>query len=292
MKKSNVADNSDEFFRLVQKSLSWKYLGGSHNLPLCHRTSDWRVLPYLVIVCTVEGEYQSEIEGVGLQRIFKDEVLLVPGKVRHTVAMPKQGVVHHAHIRFTVFDSVDILQFFTVPFVLRGKAAREITRTTCKFHEAMSQQVVSYNSIRKAIHAQQLSSQLLEQIVNVSEAKESMGNLADTPRLEPVFRYVEENMAHPIRRENLAKLAFLSETHFHYVFKNLMGMSPMAYVKSVRMRKAQLLLMQTQLRIEEVGTSVGYPDIFHFSKVFKEAAGTSPNNYRKSLLRWFEEGHV
>ena len=65
-----------------------------------------------------------------------------------------------------------------------------------------------------------------------------------------------------------------------------MRVPPMAHVKSVRMKKAQALLGQKQLGIAEIGAAVGLPDIFHFSKAFKQTFGVSPSQYRRDLVRW------
>lgn len=292
MEGNNKSSMECEVFSLVRHSLSWEYYGGSHDYPLLHSTSNWRLLPFLVLVCTVEGEYECEIEGLGLQRILRGEVLLVPAGIKHTVAMPRQGIVHHAHIRFSIFNSMDVLQFFEVPWVIKGIPAKEIARTTAELHKVMSKQPGPM-VINHVIGAQFLGISLLNRIVSASKPRGiDLSHLVDIQRIEPVFRYIEKNLSRPVNRAELAKLVFLSETHFHQVFTKAMKVSPMTYVRNVKMRKAQQLLTQSNLRIAEVGERIGYPDIFHFSKVFKKAVGTSPLNYRKSLLRWLAEGHA
>jgi transcriptional regulator GlxA family with amidase domain len=105
-----------------------------------------------------------------------------------------------------------------------------------------------------------------------------------------VLTFIEENIDKTKSRGDLADIANLSETRFHYVFKNTMGISPMAHVRLLRMKKAQMLLMQTEMNVNDVGEKVGYSDIFHFSKVFKQAFGISPLQYRKSLQQWIAGG--
>jgi AraC-like DNA-binding protein len=276
------------FLRLVQQSLSWEYLGGVHSGNCCHPMTDWRLLPFLVVVCPMKGEYQSNIKQRGLVKISPGNVLLVPAGITHTVGMPRPGVVHYAHIRYTIFNSMDILQFFEVPWVVEGKVGREIARITGDLHVAMEEHSAGELAVAQAVCRYELSSRLLGLIVSASKPRPVGTPLfLDIPRIEPVFRYVEENISQPITRGELAKRAFLSETRFHYVFKNIMGLSPMAYVKSVRMHKAQTLLSQSRLSITQVGEKVGYPDIFHFSKIFKKTFGVSPLNYREKLQQWF-----
>ena len=110
------------------------------------------------------------------------------------------------------------------------------------------------------------------------------------PRLELPLRYMEENMSKGIGRHELAKLVSLSDTRFHYVFKNATGLAPLAYLKHVRLKKAQALLFQTDMQVSEIGAHVGYPDIFHFSKIFKGMFHISPLEYRRESRMWLMEG--
>ncbi|WP_374992061.1 helix-turn-helix domain-containing protein [Paenibacillus sp. LHD-38] len=58
-------------------------------------------------------------------------------------------------------------------------------------------------------------------------------------------------------------------------------MSPMKFVQQLRMNEAALLMKQTDYKLAEIAQSVGYPDLFSFSKAFKKQLGVSPNTYRK-----------
>lgn len=66
-----------------------------------------------------------------------------------------------------------------------------------------------------------------------------------------------ENLASNFRREDLAKWAYLSEPWFHVVFKQATGTAPMEYVRQMRVREAQSLLLRTDLSIQDVGREEG-----------------------------------
>jgi AraC-like DNA-binding protein len=53
----------------------------------------------------------------------------------------------------------------------------------------------------------------------------------------------------------------------------------MHYLLKLRMERAKLLL-QEQLTIEQVASSVGFTDALYFSKQFKKWSGSSPSEYR------------
>lgn len=276
--------------RLFQNSLSWEYFGGSRFQVVRHPESSWRVFPYMVIVCPVEGVYHSRIEGVGRFEIHAGETLLVPREVPHTVAMPNEGVLHHAHILFTVINSTDVMRFYNVPPLVKGETAIEIGNVTRDLHEAMDEACPLGQIVSRAIRQQQLSTRLLDLIASVSESRhDASERFMSFCRVEPALKYMEEHLALPIYRRKLAQTVSLSETRFHYVFKAATGVAPMVYLKNVRMRRAQILLAQTDLGVADIGERVGYPDLFHFSKTFRHEFNMSPSRYRGEMRQWVRQ---
>lgn len=61
--------------------------------------------------------------------------------------------------------------------------------------------------------------------------------------------------------------------------KALTDMNINDFIKSVRLKKAAVLLMEDELSIAEVASEVGYNNPKYFSKIFKEYFGKSPSNY-------------
>lgn len=285
MSKSLVEGSAVSFLR---ESLSWRYYSGSHFLDVKHPESGWRLLPFLVVVCPTEGRYFSAIEKVGRIVIEAGEVLLVPAGIRHTVAMPEGGVLHDASIQFTFFGSIDALSFFEVPYHVGGKQAGAIAEAAKDLHIACrTPGRKQMQPVRLAIWQNELGGRLLSLIASVSELnQERFSRVGDMTRLEPALRYLESHLSEPVRCRELAKMTSLSETRFQHVFKEAMGLSPMRYMRNIRIRKAQELLCQSDMQIAEAGAAAGYPDIFHFSKVFKTACGISPSVYRKEARLW------
>lgn len=77
----------------------------------------------------------------------------------------------------------------------------------------------------------------------------------------------------------LAREAGVSASHLSAEFTRHVGTPPMAYVRDLRLSQAASLLRNRRLRVGEAAAEVGYRDIFHFSKAFKQAYGHSPSAY-------------
>ncbi len=71
-----------------------------------------------------------------------------------------------------------------------------------------------------------------------------------------------------------------SMSYLTKIFTRQMEMPPTKYIREYRINLAKQLLRNQSLSISEVGELVGYPDQFHFSKIFKQVTGKSPSEYR------------
>ena len=78
-----------------------------------------------------------------------------------------------------------------------------------------------------------------------------------------------------------AAAAGLSPHHFGRVFRARMGRPPMQYLQALRVNQARSLLLNTDLRVNEVAREVGFTDPLHFSRVFRRLTGRSPRQTRQ-----------
>lgn len=128
------------------------------------------------------------------------------------------------------------------------------------------------------------SAALLWRLFAVAEANLAGARTrADTAAaaVERVQRHVRERLGTPIGLRDLARIAGLSPFHFARVFRHRTGFTPAAYVRTVRIGKAQELLRRGELNVKQVGQEVGYPAVQHFSAVFKQATGLSPRAFAR-----------
>jgi AraC-like DNA-binding protein len=82
--------------------------------------------------------------------------------------------------------------------------------------------------------------------------------------------------------EQLAREAGLSRAAFARQFNTLIGEPPHTYLTRWRMGIAAQLLEETDLRLAEIASRVGYQSEFSFSRAFKSVRGVSPTHYRRN----------
>ena len=122
---------------------------------------------------------------------------------------------------------------------------------------------------------------LLDRLL-LSLAKRLDGDHSPKGALNKSITFINENYSKNIYIPDLAKLENLSLSRFNTVFRQVTGISPSDYIKQLRLNAACELLLSTDLPINAVGESVGYPNQCFFSKMFKKNIGVTPTEYRQN----------
>lgn len=73
----------------------------------------------------------------------------------------------------------------------------------------------------------------------------------------------------------------LERTYFSNLFKKEIGISPKKYLLKYRMEQAADLIQNCGYTVSVTALSVGYNDVYTFSKMFKRYYGVSPLEFRK-----------
>lgn len=99
-------------------------------------------------------------------------------------------------------------------------------------------------------------------------------------RIGKVIDFLENNYQHDIYIETLSEKAFMSARNFMRIFHGAVGMSPINYLKQVRLQKARALLRESNRQVDEIASACGFNDSNYFIKCFRSAYGTTPNKFR------------
>ena len=87
---------------------------------------------------------------------------------------------------------------------------------------------------------------------------------------------IEAEYSSGITASVLADRLHLNRSYFSVIFKNITGISPHKYLTDYRMRRAEELLKVHGHSVTVTANSVGYPDVFSFSRAYKRHFGHSP----------------
>jgi AraC-like DNA-binding protein len=93
--------------------------------------------------------------------------------------------------------------------------------------------------------------------------------------------FIHAYYSEKITVEDVAKYVRLHRTYLSKIFKKEVGMPPSHYLIKMRLDRGKQLLLDSPLSVTEIALSVGYPDIYSFTRAFTRCFGVSPNGIRK-----------
>ena len=100
-------------------------------------------------------------------------------------------------------------------------------------------------------------------------------------RMQKFLQYISEHYGEDISLDRLAGSATVSKSECLRCFRASMQTTPYKYLTEYRLSKAAELLKNSDEPIGNIADSVGFRQVSHFGKCFKEKTGFSPRDYRK-----------
>jgi AraC family transcriptional regulator len=122
---------------------------------------------------------------------------------------------------------------------------------------------------------------LQAEIERYSSTNESTGGGLAAWQLLRVRAYIDSNLHRPISVSELSAIARRSSAHFSRQFKLAVGLSPHAYVVRRRLERACQLMTTSAVTLSEIALIVGFSDQSHLCRLFRQAFGRSPANWRR-----------
>lgn len=98
-------------------------------------------------------------------------------------------------------------------------------------------------------------------------------------KLQPAIEYISQNLEKHITNDMLASISGMSVVYFRKMFTEIMGVSPITYVKQLRIEKAKEMLKSDYGTLTDIALSLGYSSLYDFSRDFKKHTGIAPSKY-------------
>jgi AraC family L-rhamnose operon regulatory protein RhaS len=95
-----------------------------------------------------------------------------------------------------------------------------------------------------------------------------------------ITEYLNEHIDEQITVETITKKFAINRNKLNDIFMKQASMTCHDYLLNLRLDLAKVMLTNTELPINEIGSRVGYPDANYFTKLFKNVTGRTPTQYR------------
>ncbi len=204
-------------------------------------------------------------------------ILYRPGEVQmYYYYAPEKTEVYWIH--FTGCDVDTILDYYKFP-----ETENVFYTGTSPDYQWIYRQIIQELQLCRANY-QEMITILLRQIflmINryIQEGRKTGIQIQN--EIEKATHYFNDNYNAHINIEEYAKSRHMSTCWFIRSFKQILKVTPMQYILSLRMANAQSLLDNEEYTISEIAEIVGYSNPLYFSRLFHKHLGVSPSEYRK-----------
>ena len=243
----------------------------------------YRDIPFSGLDCKIDGK---------VYHVDPGECFFFPQGSRRSFIRNDDG--HRSiwvHLNIVVKPDLQLMNFFHVPFVIRGQTAvrcrrfmnilnggaRNILRGTTL------QTIVPYQkrSFPNQLEDRAVCFLLLKEILSLSRPKEELFLLADSfHEIEPAIQMIRTHCFEKISLDTLAAACHYSKSAFEKKFRRIFGISPGKYLLNFRLSKTERMLKNTDATCGQIAESAGFANQFIFSRHFKKRYGVSPKEYR------------
>ena len=138
-----------------------------------------------------------------------------------------------------------------------------------------------FTDIQKSQKATQLQKELYSYLVRLGKDVNYQKETKGITVLEHCKEYLENHFKDEITLEEIAAKYYFTASYFSTIFHNHFGKSFTNYMIDLRMRKASGYLLDTEKKVREIASMVGYRDPNYFIRAFKKHYGCTPEEYRK-----------
>ena len=99
---------------------------------------------------------------------------------------------------------------------------------------------------------------------------------SNAQRIDSAIQMLIQRYAEPLRIEDLAAAAHMSESSLHHRFKEITAMSPVQFQKQLRLHEARRLMLAESMDASAAARRVGYESASQFSREYRRMFGAPP----------------
>lgn len=240
----------------------------------------------LELLYVVEGSTQLILEQ-NIYDLSEDDLILINSNTIHELHAD-HCVMIALQVKLTAFDDnlkdIKQVRFDCNSTVSKDKSHYESLRT-------LLIQMVLQNASPSNWHDvlnKSLIYRLLYELITCFKSPVQVTNYVETEkhldRLKSITTYLQEHYAEKITLDSMATHAFLSPAYLSRFFEQYMGIAFSDYLRSLRLNHAVHTLLSTDLSIDTLAESSGFPNTRSFVTAFRNKYHCLPSHYRNEQL--------
>ncbi|AGN70634.1 helix-turn-helix domain-containing protein [Paenibacillus caseinilyticus] len=244
---------------------------------------DYR-FPYWTCSYVQKGRVITETKGVR-KELLPGSLMLHPPNITFSEWADTPGTHLWFAFQATLAQNLEFFHLYPVPLTLDISCSAEYE---LQFYRLFTKWRDNTDPFRdQAVFAE--TSGLFHQILREWERQgrpvREEEAMTSQDRFAKVIHYMKEHLTMKISRERLAELVHLHPVYLDRVFRDTYGVTPMDMLKSLRLQFAKEKLESTSDTLEAIAGECGLGSSAYFIRIFKQAEGITPGEYREQTQR-------
>ncbi|MFC4777401.1 helix-turn-helix domain-containing protein [Paenibacillus sp. GCM10023252] len=261
----------------------------------CHTHEGMEIMYVISGTCRVDIEQQGSSNSVILS---KGDFILLNAGTPHRLMMEDEVSCRMLNVEFrwrkldSLLPSIRVLaaEQSSVSSLLSTPASYVVLHDADEVYQAMKSLVLELDCREQhgGMMAELLLSQLLIRIGRLQGATAASGMQQSNYYVQQTISYLHQNYDRDIQVKDIAAAVNLHPGYLHRIFKQHTELTITAYLTSLRIEKAKMLLLQTDIPVTEIYDYVGVASRQYFHMLFKKHTALTPVQYRHSVNthRW------
>ena len=100
--------------------------------------------------------------------------------------------------------------------------------------------------------------------------------------IKNAIKFMYEHYVLKLSLIDVADQCFISNWHLSKLLNQYTGKGFFEIINRIRIDKAKELLKTTSYKIQDISEKIGFQDVTHFSRIFKNYEGVSPKEFRNN----------
>lgn len=271
------------------------------NVGFAEHNADWNwknvSSPFIRILYIVGGEATVHFDDRSLA-LTPGHMYIIPPYTRHSYECTGPLNLYYLHLYQAFKNERDIFEYYRFPDEVKAEPwIVEVFRLMCKqcpgaalpeSNPQVYDNGSSFKDYAQRYHQlpfyakMRLRGDMLVLFSYFMEKAESLLPVGDE-RMLKVHNYINCNIDREISVTELSDMVYLAKPYFIRQFTQTFGVSPLKYIIKKKLEKAQLLLLTSDMQVQEIARMLSYNDHSYFVRQFRKTIGMAPNEYRQMM---------
>lgn len=234
-----------------------------------------------LIQYTVEGNGSASINDEKLI-LKKGDLLIIPNYHHHIFEAIENQPWTIAFIH--IYENDSVMEIFNRVFLKHRYLIRNVNESNIVPY--IKNIISLYKSVdnRDSNKELMISNQIYQLLMEIC----AQSNVFETDnvdkKLASVIHYINQNFNTPMTLKDILAHSIYSKNHLERLFKEKMNMTMQSYVAKLRLKRAQELILTTNLYFHEIALQIGLKDYRSLHYLFTNTIGMTPAEFRNRKL--------